>query len=115
MIKNNARVGTSIAVELTKLQQNVKPDSLPISNTNAPAVIIGGAVIDMIGQSTDALISSTSNPGKVVYRYGGVARNVAEMIARLGSPTLLVSAVGKDMQAEVLMSYCKQVGIVRII
>ena len=47
-------------------------------------VVVGGANVDVKARSTAALVARTSNPGTVVRTPGGVGRNVAENLARLG-------------------------------
>ncbi len=59
-------------------------------------VVIGAATIDTKGRAKGELIHATSNPGQIRVSAGGVGRNVAENLARLGVPTLLLSAVGDD-------------------
>src|SRR5436305_11870697 len=57
---------------------------------------IGGAHIDRHGLLEGPLILGTSNPGRVTSDFGGVARNVAENLSRLGRGVLMVSRVGDD-------------------
>ncbi|WP_176085929.1 carbohydrate kinase [Martelella sp. HB161492] len=59
-------------------------------------IAIGGAVIDRKYLSSEALIAGTSNPASSLRSFGGVARNVAENLARLGAVTGFISAVGED-------------------
>jgi pseudouridine kinase len=59
-------------------------------------LVVGAAGLDTKGWSTDALQSGTSNPGSIRISVGGVARNVAENLARLGEHAMLLSAVGAD-------------------
>jgi pseudouridine kinase len=59
-------------------------------------VVIGAASIDTKGRARGELIPATSNPGEIRVSAGGVGRNIAENLARLGVPTLLLSAVGGD-------------------
>ncbi len=62
-----------------------------------PAIAcIGGAHIDRRGILRAPLVLGTSNPGAVFMDLGGVARNVAQNLARLGSHALLCSRVGSD-------------------
>jgi pseudouridine kinase len=49
------------------------------------------------------LVSGTSNPGSIRISPGGVGRNVAENLARLGVSTLLLSAVGDDSVGRYLL------------
>jgi pseudouridine kinase len=57
---------------------------------------IGAAGVDMVGHVKGALEPRTSNAARIRLACGGVARNVAENLARLGQPTLLISATGSD-------------------
>ncbi len=59
-------------------------------------VVIGAATMDTKGRAEKPLVLATSNPGQIRISAGGVGRNVAENLARLGVPTLLLSAVGDD-------------------
>lgn len=64
---------------------------------DAPTVVlVGGANMDITGRSSQAVLASDSNPGQVYFAPGGVARNVAENLARLGLNTHLISLVGDD-------------------
>ena len=49
------------------------------------AVVVGGANIDVKAASTGPLVPGTSNPGATVIAPGGVGRNIAENLARLGT------------------------------
>lgn len=62
----------------------------------ADILCIGGAAIDRIYQSQSPLILSTSNPATGKRRYGGVARNVTELLAKLDVRCALMSCVGDD-------------------
>lgn len=59
-------------------------------------VVIGAASMDIKARADGPLVPSTSNHGQVRLSIGGVARNVAENLARLGVPTVLLAAVGDD-------------------
>lgn len=74
-------------------------------------VVIGGANMDILGRPVDVLQPGDSNPGKVSCSPGGVGRNIAENLARMGSKTRLISAIGKDTYGEMILQNCRQVGI----
>jgi pseudouridine kinase len=59
-------------------------------------VVIGGANMDVKARSARTAVTGTSNPGAGSMAAGGVARNVAENLARLGTRTHLVAAIGSD-------------------
>jgi pseudouridine kinase len=67
-----------------------------MSAESAHILVIGAASVDVKGRAQKALQSGTSVPGEVTVSFGGVGRNVAENLARLGQPTILLSAVGRD-------------------
>jgi len=75
------------------------------------AVVIGGASLDMKGRPKDALLPGTSNPGYIRISHGGAGRNVAENLARLGVPTVLLSAVGDDAAGRQLLKATEAGGV----
>ena len=77
----------------------------------ADMVCIGGANIDRKLRTLGALQMGTSNPSVQFEAFGGVARNVAENLARLGLPTQLISAVGDDTAGRALMAQAASVGL----
>src|SRR4051794_27705181 len=66
-------------------------------------VVVGGANVDVKARTAAPLVAATSNPGTVVRTPGGVGRNVAENLARLGSRVALVSTVGNDPDGDWLL------------
>jgi pseudouridine kinase len=75
------------------------------------AAVLGGANMDIHGKSHKALRSNDSNPGTVQTSAGGVARNIAENLARLGVDCRLISAVGNDQHGRMLMQLGREAGI----
>ncbi len=73
--------------------------------------VIGGANVDIHGKSNQPLRSNDSNPGSVHTSAGGVARNVAENLARLGVDCRLVSAVGNDHHGQMLLRVSREAGV----
>ena len=59
-------------------------------------VVVGGANVDIVGQALQVLLQGDSNPGHMAVSRGGVGRNLAENLARLGLAVRLHSAVGQD-------------------
>ena len=74
-------------------------------------VVVGGANTDILGVSDAALLSHDKNPGHVTVSGGGVGRNIAENLARLGVDVELLTAFGGDSQARVLAEECRASGI----
>ena len=75
------------------------------------AVVIGGANMDICGCSHDNLRIGDSNPGRVRTSAGGVGRNIAENLARLGTDTRLLSAVGNDQYGHHLLEVSQRAGV----
>ena len=74
-------------------------------------VVIGGANIDVKARSSSPAVRRTSNPGTAVLGSGGVGRNVAENLARLGTTTHLVTAVGTDPLGDQLVRSTAAAGV----
>lgn len=80
--------------------------------SNAPYIaVVGGANMDIHGWPGSKLRMHDSNPGTVRTSPGGVARNVAENLARLGADCRLVSAVGNDQYGQILLQRGREAGI----
>ena len=76
-----------------------------------PVLVIGAAGIDIVGLLKWDLHPGKSNPAKIRSSFGGVARNVAENIARLGQPVELITAVGDDPTGEQLLQQIADAGV----
>jgi pseudouridine kinase len=74
-------------------------------------VVIGGANIDVKARSTAPATQHTSNPGRGSMTPGGVARNIAENLARLGTRTHLIAAVGRDALGDNLLAQTSAAGV----
>jgi pseudouridine kinase len=72
---------------------------------------IGGAHVDRHGVLHGPLVLGTSNPGRVSCDFGGVARNVAENLARLGRRVSLLSRVGDDETGRQVVAHLAGLGI----
>lgn len=74
-------------------------------------VCIGGANMDRKVRTLGALQMGTSNPVSQHESLGGVARNIAENLARLGAPVSLLSALGDDAAAKAMLEQAEAVGV----
>jgi pseudouridine kinase len=74
-------------------------------------VVIGGANVDIKARSAGRATPTTSNPGWASMTPGGVGRNIAENLARLGVRTFLVSAIGRDALGDSLLSQTIAAGV----
>lgn len=74
-------------------------------------MVVGGANLDVKARSARAAVARTSNPGSVVRSAGGVGRNVAENLARLGTEVALVAAVGADPAGVEVLAATEAAGV----
>ncbi len=77
----------------------------------SPALVIGAAGVDIVGRTRGDAQLGTSNPAHIRSSFGGVARNVAENLARLGQPVRLITAVGEDQTGDQLLRQAAAVGV----
>jgi pseudouridine kinase len=80
-------------------------------NADRPVVAIGSSGLDIVGRASEALHMGTSNPAALRMSPGGVARNVAENLARLGTEVYLVSAVGDDPEGQLVLAQAADAGV----
>ncbi|RJG43072.1 MULTISPECIES: carbohydrate kinase [unclassified Mesorhizobium] len=73
-------------------------------------ICIGGAVLDRKYHAKKELIFETSNPVDGYRSFGGVARNVAENLVRLGVDISFVSIVGDDETGRSLVRHLRDLG-----
>ena len=116
LVERNAHVGAEIAVALSKLHSTdmVLPSAnvpQPTSTTNteqsslkSKVLVMGGIVQDTIAKSHSKIILHTSNLASSVVADGGVARNIAEALGRLGSRPTIYSAVGNDIRGKSMLT-----------
>lgn len=76
-----------------------------------PITVIGGANVDLCGTPAGPVVPRDSNPGRVRISAGGVGRNIAESLARLGLPVRLVCALGHDEHGDFIARRCRQAGV----
>jgi pseudouridine kinase len=74
-------------------------------------LVIGSAGIDIKGRPDAEIVWETPNLGHIRNSVGGVARNIAENLARLEAPVVLLTAVGKDAAGRRVVRACERVGI----
>lgn len=67
--------------------------------------------MDLKVQTLASAVPGTSNPGRAAQTPGGVARNVAENLARLGVRVALLSAVGTDALGDGLLRLAAGAGV----
>ena len=73
--------------------------------------VVGGANTDICGRPAQALVRHDSAPGQVSVRHGGVGRNIACDLARLGLRTRFVTALGDDGFGASVAEGCRSCGV----
>ncbi len=78
---------------------------------DAPVLVLGSTAVDTIAYPQTPLEEGVAVPAHMRTASGGVARNIAENLARLGQPVALISAVGADAVGERLLAELQAVGV----
>ena len=81
------------------------------ARSNGCIACIGGAVMNRKYRAGDAILAGTSNPASMHTSFGGVARNVAETLARLGLDVSLISVLGEDAPGRALRDHMVRLGV----
>ncbi|XP_075458774.1 uncharacterized protein LOC142496176 isoform X2 [Ascaphus truei] len=116
LVKNNAKVGSRIAVALSKIQKpsggHRRKMHPRVGHEASPAdsrpVVIGGINIDFVAKAVNnnMVFGGQTNPGRVHQCIGGVGKNLADGLSRLGMKPLFISALGQDEHSHSVMRYC---------
>ncbi len=77
-------------------------------NTKQYIAVVGACNFDIYATSADALIEADSNPGHVHTAPGGVGRNIAENLARLGCNTRMLTALGDDAFGDAIIKNARE-------
>ncbi|KTF83979.1 hypothetical protein cypCar_00018363, partial [Cyprinus carpio] len=116
LIQNNAKVGSQIACALSKhkeksggnIRGDIKTRKSKDQRIDSNTIVIGGINVDFIAKgATKKLVFGQTNPGSVCQSFGGVGRNIADCLSRLGHKPLFISAIGKDSHSDAVLNYCK--------
>ncbi len=73
--------------------------------------VIGGINIDIKGVADSGKITEDSYKGKIIFTPGGVARNIAENLARLGMKVYLFGTTGDDYFGNYIIRESKRSGV----
>ena len=98
-------------IVMPSVRMSDAPVFRPGISTGAPVYVIGGVNMDISGTPAGKLRSGDSNPGRVSLSPGGVGRNIAENLSRLGRRVSLITILGDDPYADVIREHCRNVGI----
>uniref|UniRef100_A0A671VH74 Zgc:136858 n=1 Tax=Sparus aurata TaxID=8175 RepID=A0A671VH74_SPAAU len=112
LIHNNAKVGSQIACALSK--------QLNEGNSKGKTHRHGKQSSD---SDSDVIVTyrlfqfGQTNPGRVCQSFGGVGRNIADSMSRLGQRPMFISATGADSHSDAVFNHCKHMntnGVARL-
>ena len=82
-----------------------------MSPDDSRVICIGGATVDRKYRTRESVRLGTSNPATSERSFGGVARNVAENVARLGASSSLVTVLGEDENGRAIRDDLVRLGV----
>ncbi|MDA3731122.1 carbohydrate kinase family protein [Niameybacter massiliensis] len=71
-------------------------------------LVFGMSICDIFGFTNQSYRPYDSNPGVIKMSYGGVCRNIAENMARVGVNTKFISILGDDERGKSLQEHAKK-------
>lgn len=78
--------------------------------TSPYILVFGASVVDMFGFCKTPYKSHDSIPGRVKISFGGVSRNIAENMARVGVNTKFISILGNDEIGRSMLEHSETIG-----
>ncbi|KAL2927476.1 Pseudouridine kinase [Bienertia sinuspersici] len=82
-----------------------------MEKSKAMPVIIGGMVFDIHATASVPSTAKSTTPGKIQFMLGGVARNIAECLLKLGTKSFMISALGGDLTGDLLLEQWRSSGL----
>ena len=105
---------SSVAVHISNLiKKGYLVGRAYVINTNLSkeVCVIGGCNIDFIAKSFEKINMKDSNPGTLEYSFGGVAKNIAENLLKMGIDNKFISVFGDDVYSREIKDYLKKIGL----
>jgi len=103
LVKQNAKIGAEIAKALSQVSFRSSHTATKTRLTRSRVAVMGGAVADLTAIPDHKLQLGTSNPSRCTESDGGVGRNIAEALGRLGSNPVFFSAIGNDSRGHAML------------
>ena len=73
-------------------------------NSTPDILCIGSVLWDVIGRSSRVMRQGSDVPGRISRLPGGVAMNIAMIVARFGLTPALLTAIGRDPEGDELIT-----------
>ncbi|NPA06282.1 MAG: ribokinase [Chloroflexi bacterium] len=80
-------------------------------DSTRPVLVIGTSGLDLIAAPQEPLQVGDRVPARIRTAFGGVARNVAENLARLEHEVRFITAVGQDPEGHYLLEHLANLGV----
>ncbi|MFT6024065.1 MAG: pseudouridine kinase [Ascidiaceihabitans sp.] len=81
-------------------------------NPTPDILCIGSVLWDVIGRSSRVMRQGSDVPGRITRLPGGVAMNIAMIVARFGLTPALLTAIGRDAEGDELITACRARGMI---
>ena len=82
-----------------------------VSMADSFITVVGAVNMDIGGTAYEPLIMGDSNPGRVALSLGGVGRNIADNLSRMGAPVRFVTVMGEDVYGFQAQKSCLELHI----
>lgn len=80
-------------------------------NDNNPYILVlGASIVDIFGFCGRSYAQRDSIPGHIKMSFGGVCRNIAENLARVGVKTEFISTLGDDENGKRILEHSRKLG-----
>ena len=94
-----------------QMREGTDDRPLGLARGTPPIALLGGIHLDRLAHADRRILPDTSTPGRIVARPGGVATNVAMVLARLGQRVRLFGRIGPDGDGVALSVMLSGLGI----
>lgn len=74
-------------------------------------VVIGGTNEDIVARAAQPIVTEDSNQGTIRTSFGGVGRNIAELLARTGMRVDFFSVIGRDTPGRNIKAFMEDLGV----
>ncbi|MGL4873633.1 MAG: carbohydrate kinase family protein [Clostridium sp.] len=79
-------------------------------NNDSYILVMGASIVDILGFCKNNYKQKDSIPGNIKISLGGVCRNIAENLARVGVNTKFISIIGDDENGRGILANSKMIG-----
>lgn len=82
-----------------------------ISKHEPYVLVMGVSICDIFGFTNKSYKTHESNPGSIKVSFGGVCRNIAENMVRVGVNTKFISVLGDDERGKNMLEHAKKINL----